>query len=80
MTTTLNQQAAPKKRTFKDLPGFDISANDMLRIIDAPCMIIKRGNVQFKVLEMLTLTLVGDNLSALGVDYNTGHHSFIRPR
>ncbi|MEY0665558.1 DNA polymerase III subunit beta [Providencia rettgeri] len=72
MTTTLNQQAAPKKRTFKDLPGFDISANDMLRIIDAPCMIIKRGNVQFKVLEMLTLTLVGDNLSALGVDYNTG--------
>ncbi|WP_235845368.1 DNA polymerase III subunit beta [Morganella psychrotolerans] len=72
MTTTLNQQAAPKKRTFKDLPGFDISANDMLSIIDAPCMIIKRGNVQFKVLEMLTLTLVGDNLSALGVDYNTG--------
>lgn len=72
MTTTLNQQPAQKKRTFKDLPGFDISAIDMLSIIDAPCMIIKRGNVLFKVLEMLTLTLEGDHLSALGIDYNTG--------
>ena len=66
------QAKAPKKRTINDLPGFDISASDMLRIIDAPCMMIKRGQVQFKVLEMLTLTLKGTELSALGIDFNTG--------
>lgn len=62
----------PKTRrlSFKELPGFDISADALLKIIEMPCMVIRRSPAM-KVLEMITLRLRGDCLSALGIDLNS---------
>lgn len=64
-------QAKKKKLTIKDMPGFDISSADMSAIIDPACMIVKKGGGIFQALEMITLTLVGDELSVLAVDLDT---------
>nr|WP_242462348.1 hypothetical protein [Citrobacter freundii] len=62
----------PKARrlSFKELPGFDISAEALLKIIEMPCMVIRRSPAM-KVLEMITLRLRGDCLAALGIDLNS---------
>lgn len=62
----------PKTRrlSFKELPGFDISADELLKIIEMPCMVIRRSPAM-KVLEMITLRLRGDCLSVLGMDLNS---------
>ncbi|HAU4450660.1 TPA: hypothetical protein JDY31_16735 [Citrobacter freundii] len=63
--------AKKKRLSIKDMPGFDISSTDMSAIIDPACMIVKKGGNIFQALEMITLTLVGDELSVLAVDIDT---------
>lgn len=63
-------QKAKKKRSIKDLPGFDISSSSLLEIIDPPCMIVKKSTSTLQPTEMLTLTLIDKELSAFGVDIN----------
>ncbi|MBQ0600891.1 hypothetical protein J7S78_13920 [Klebsiella oxytoca] len=76
MTTVTKEQdkvstAKKKKLTIKDMPGFDISSTDMSAIIDPACMIVKKSGNIFQALEMITLTLVGNELSVLAVDIDT---------
>ncbi|MGV4192417.1 DNA polymerase III subunit beta [Citrobacter freundii] len=63
-------QPKARRLSFKELPGFDISAEALLKIIEMPCMVIRRSPAM-KVLEMITLRLRGDCLSALGIDLNS---------
>lgn len=67
--------AKKKKTSIKDMPGFDISSADMLAIIDSACMMVKtakRGTVSVPALEMLTLELIGNEISVLGIDFDAG--------
>lgn len=59
-----------KRLSIKELPGFDISADALHKIIEMPCMVIRRSPAM-KVLEMITLRLRGNVLSALGIDLNS---------
>ncbi|HGJ4476508.1 TPA: DNA polymerase III subunit beta [Salmonella enterica subsp. diarizonae] len=59
-----------RDESVNDLPGFDITAEDFLRIIEIPCMIIRR-TTKMKSLEMLTLRLKGNTLYATGIDLNS---------
>lgn len=63
-------QPKARRLSFKELPWFDISAEALLKIIEMPCMVIRRSPAM-KVLEMITLRLRGDCLSALGIDLNS---------
>lgn len=56
--------------SINDLPGFDITAEEFLRIIEMPCMII-RCTTKMKALEMLTLRLKANTLYASGIDLNS---------
>lgn len=74
MTSVTEEKVSPVKRkklTIKDMPGFDISSADMSAIIEPACMIVKKSGNMFQALEMITISLIGEELSVLAVDVDT---------
>lgn len=66
----VNQSAKKKKLTFRDMPGFDITSQEMLSIID-PAVLVVQKKPAFVALEMMTVVLKGNELSVKGVDINS---------
>lgn len=71
MTTETDTLATPQKKkkiTFKEMPGFDISSQAMLTIIDPVSAVVRKGGNAFPALEMMTINLCGNEISVRGVD------------